>query len=51
MKEKVAILAKNKSESRFLLDDLKLSGVGRSEVFFSWKDLWMSEQKSAFYTN
>ncbi len=48
MKEKVAILAKSKSECTSLLEDLKLSGVSRSEVFFSWKDMWLSEQKNEY---
>lgn len=45
MKDKVAILARKKSDCTSLLEDLKLSGVNRCEVFFSWKDIWASEQK------
>lgn len=48
MKEKVAILARKKSDCISLLNDLKLSGISRSEVFFSWEDLWLSEQKNGY---
>ncbi len=48
MTNKVAILAREKSQCTSLLEDLKLSGVRRSTVFFSWKDIWLSEQKSEY---
>ncbi|WP_109300393.1 LytTR family DNA-binding domain-containing protein [Aquimarina sp. AU474] len=48
MTNKVAILAKEKSQCTSLLEDLKLSGVRRSAIFFSWKDIWLSEQKSEY---
>ncbi|SHI65603.1 LytR/AlgR family response regulator transcription factor [Aquimarina spongiae] len=48
MTNKVAILAREKSQCTSLLEDLKLSGVRRSTVFFSWKDIWLSEQKNQY---
>ena len=48
MKDKVAILARKKSDCMSLLEDLKRSGVIRSEVFFSWKDVWISEKKNEY---
>ncbi len=48
MTNKVAILAREKSQCISLLEDLKISGVRRSTVFFSWKDIWLSEQKCEY---
>ncbi|GAL63748.1 LytR/AlgR family response regulator transcription factor [Algibacter lectus] len=48
MKDRVAILIKKKSDCIALLDDLRKSGVRRREVFFSWEDLWMSEQNNEY---
>lgn len=49
MKERVAILARKESDAISLLDELKLRGVEeRSEIFFTWEDICLSEQKKAY---
>lgn len=48
MKDRIAILTANKLDCLSLLDDLRNSGVRRREVFFSWEDLWLSEQNNHY---
>ncbi|AUP81243.1 LytR/AlgR family response regulator transcription factor [Flavivirga eckloniae] len=48
MKDRVAILTQKKSDCLSLLGDLRNSGVRRREVFFSWEDLWLSEQNKEY---
>lgn len=48
MKGSVAILTRKKSECIALLDDLRISGIHRREVFLCWEDIWLSEQKNNY---
>lgn len=49
MKKRVAILVKKKSDVNALLTDLNLSEEGKvGEAFFSWEDVYLSEQKEEY---
>lgn len=47
-KNSVAILAKKKSDCIALLNDLKINGMRKREVFLSWEDIWLSEIKNDY---
>ena len=47
-KNSVAILTREKSECIALLDDLRISGIRKREVFLYWEDIWLSEQKNDY---
>jgi len=48
MKDRVAILTRRKTGCVSLLDDLNKAGVRRSEVFYAWEDMLLSEQKNEY---
>ncbi|UII76457.1 LytTR family transcriptional regulator [Flagellimonas sp. HMM57] len=48
MRDRVAILTREKKECIALLDDLRNNGVGGHKVFLCWKDMWLSEQENRY---